>query len=105
MAKLLVVHAHADGLADGQKNTTELGSRGKAVVGYDFAVAEECFRYDECARYTKVYGAAVIDIEYTDHLRGSFASDCRAKSISAMTALREREPVTPRSRAYVYRNR
>ena len=103
MAKLLVSHAHRDGLAAGQKNTTELGSRGKSVIGFDFAVAEECFRYDECANYTKVYGAAVIDIEYTDDLRGTFASDCAAKSIPTMTILRDRDLVTPSSKAYVYR--
>ena len=104
LAKLLVARAHADGLAAGQKNTTELGSRGKTQVGYDFAVAEECYRYDECAGYTKVYGAAVIDIEYTNDLRGTFAADCAAKSIPPMTILRDPDLVTPHNKAYVYRS-
>jgi hypothetical protein len=103
MAKLLVARAHADGLAAGQKNTSELGSRGKTEVGFDFAVSEECYRYNECAAYTTVYGDRVLDIEYTDDLRGTFAHDCAAASIPAMTILRDRDLV-PRGRAgYVYR--
>jgi hypothetical protein len=103
MAKLLVAHAHADGLAAGQKNTPELGKRGRDDIHFDFAVAEECYRYDECASYTRVYGARVIDIEYTDDLRGTFAQDCAAKSIPAMTILRDVDLVPPSSKDYVYK--
>jgi hypothetical protein len=103
-AELLTAYAHADGLAAGQKNTTELGSKGKTVIGFDFAVAEECYRYDECAAYTSVYGASVLDIEYTDDLRGSFASDCAAPSIPAMTILRDVDLVTPADKGYVYKS-
>lgn len=103
-AKLLVAHAHADGLAAGQKNTTELGSRGKSVIGFDFAVSEQCYKYNECAAYTKVYGAAVLDIEYTDSLRGTFASDCASPSIPAMTILRDVDLTTPKSKGYVYKS-
>lgn len=102
MAKLFVNRAHADGLAAGQKNTTELGSRGRDDIHFDFAVAEECYRYDECSSYTNVYGASVLDIEYTDDLRGSFVSDCAAKSIPAMTILRDVDLTTPTSKHYVY---
>jgi hypothetical protein len=102
LAKLLVQRAHADNLAAGQKNTPELGSRGRDDIHFDFAVAEECYRYDECASYTRVYGARVLDIEYTDDLRGSFASDCAAKSIPPMTILRDVDLTTPKSRQYVY---
>jgi hypothetical protein len=103
MAKLFVARAHADGLAAGQKNTVELGSRGRDEIGFDFAVAEECYRYDECAGYTKVYGARVIDIEYTDDLRGTFAQACAAASTPAMTILRDVDLVTPASKQYAYR--
>lgn len=102
MAKLFVTRAHADGLAAAQKNTPELGSRGRDDIHFDFAVSEECYRYDECASYTKVYGARVLDIEYTDDLRGTFASDCAAKSIPAMTILRDVDLTTPSSGHYTY---
>jgi hypothetical protein len=101
-AMLLTAHAHSDGLAAGQKNTTELGSKGKDVIGFDFAMAEECYKYDECDAYTSVYGASVIDVEYTDDLRGTFAHDCAAPSIPAMTILRDVNLVTPSSKHYVY---
>ncbi len=102
-AKLLVAHAHADHLAAGQKNTPELGYRGRDDIHFDFAVAEECYRYDECASYTKVYGARVLDIEYTDDLRGTFASDCASRSIPAMTILRDVDLVPRSNKHYVYR--
>jgi hypothetical protein len=85
-AKLFVQRAHINGLAAGQKNTTELGARGRDQVHFDFAVAEECYRYNECGATTKVYGARVLDIEYTDDLRGTFAHDCAATSIPPMTS-------------------
>jgi len=103
MAKLFVRRAHADGLAAGQKNTPELGAQGRDQVHFDFAVAEECYRYDECSSYTKVYGARVLDIEYTDDLRGTFAHDCASSSIPAMTILRDRDLVPRGSKGYVYR--
>lgn len=60
-AELLVREAHDAGLAAGQKNLAGFdGTR----VGFDFAVAEECGRYHECAAYTRVYGARVLAIEY-----------------------------------------
>jgi hypothetical protein len=102
LATLYVKSAHADGLAAGQKNTTELGSAGKKTIHYDFAVAEECYKYHECAAYTKVYGAAVLDIEYTDDLRGTFASDCASTKRPAMMILRDRDLTTPASKNYVY---
>jgi Glycoside-hydrolase family GH114 len=103
LAELLVRHAHADGLAAGQKNTPELDSRGRTQVHFDFAVAEECYRYDECAAYTKAYGARVLDIEYTDDLRGTFAHDCASRSRPAMMILRDRDLVPRGSKGYVYR--
>lgn len=60
-AKLLVGAAHDAGLAAGQKNLSNFdGTR----VGYDFAVSEECGRYNECAAYVAHYGRRVLAIEY-----------------------------------------
>ena len=63
--KLLATHAHSKNLAVGQKNTVELAGDRQAV-GLDFAVAEECGQYDECADYVDAFGTDVIVIEYTD---------------------------------------
>ena len=65
LAELLVERAHAAGLAIAQKNTVELGERGRAA-GFDLAVAEDCAVYDECGDYTAVYGRQVIEIVYDD---------------------------------------
>ena len=63
--KLLASHAHSKNLAIGQKNTVELAGD-RQTVGLDFAVAEECGQYDECADYVDAFGNNVIVIEYTD---------------------------------------
>ncbi|PZE23901.1 endo alpha-1,4 polygalactosaminidase [Curtobacterium sp. MCBD17_028] len=102
-AALLVDVAHRDGLAAGQKNAPGLGTRGRDVAGFDFAVAEECVRYDECRAYTRVYGGRVIDVEYSDALRTTFAAACRSASRPRMTILRDRDLVTPSHAAYRYR--
>jgi len=65
LAGLLVERAHAAGLAIAQKNTVELGERGREA-GFDLAVAEDCAVYDECGDYTAVYGRQVIEIVYDD---------------------------------------
>lgn len=75
-ATQLVILAHRAGLAAAQKNTADLGSRGRDGIGFDFAVTEECDRFDECTAYTDVYGALVFDIEYTDDLRNTIAEVC-----------------------------
>ncbi|MET7518750.1 endo alpha-1,4 polygalactosaminidase [Streptomyces sp. NPDC005480] len=61
---LLSAHAHSDGLAIAQKNTSELAGDA-AKTGLDFAVAEECGTYNECGDYTAAFGDHVIVIEYT----------------------------------------
>ncbi|MFE4589517.1 endo alpha-1,4 polygalactosaminidase [Streptomyces laurentii] len=63
-ASLLAAHAHARGLAIGQKNTAEL-AKDRARVGFDFAVVEECGQYEECGTYTRAFGDRVLVIEYT----------------------------------------
>jgi hypothetical protein len=56
--------AHDLGLAIGQKNGAGSSERFMREVGFDFAVTEECARYDECADYVAAYGDLVFDIEY-----------------------------------------
>lgn len=102
LATLLTTRSHRSGLAAGQKNTSELGTIGRDRIGFDFAVAEECYRYDECAGYTDVYGDSVIDIEYTNDLRGTFAQACADPGTPAMTILRDIDLTTPKSKHYVY---
>jgi hypothetical protein len=70
-AALLVSGAHAAGLAAAQKNWAEWdGTR----VGFDFAVAEQCGQYRECAAYVAHYGDHVLAVEYHDR---AFRWTCR----------------------------
>lgn len=104
LAASLVDLGHDAGLAVGQKNTPQLGSRGRDDAGFDFAVAEECHRYRECAAYTRAYGDRVIDIEYTDDLRGSWRSVCASSTRPAMTILRDRDLVPRGDAQYVFKH-
>ncbi|MFE3603929.1 endo alpha-1,4 polygalactosaminidase [Streptomyces sp. NPDC059096] len=71
-ADLLAARAHRAGLAIGQKNAVEMsGSRDE--IGFDFAVAEECGRYDECEEYADAYDDKVLVVEYR---RPDFTSAC-----------------------------
>ncbi|WP_202949300.1 endo alpha-1,4 polygalactosaminidase [Phyllobacterium sp. YR531] len=100
-ATLLVKTAHDHGLAAGQKNTSELSARGKTQIGFDFVVSEECHRFDECAAYTLVYGDQVINVEYTDDLRGSFKDVCSDSQTPKDTVLRDRN-LTPAGNSHYY---
>ncbi|MFF3940571.1 endo alpha-1,4 polygalactosaminidase [Streptomyces phaeofaciens] len=71
-AKLLTARAHAVGLAVGQKNTVDMLSD-RRMIGFDFAVAEECGEYDECGDYAKAYANRVFVIEYEN---GGFSKAC-----------------------------
>lgn len=102
LAKLYARSAHAHGMAIAQKNTAEFARTWKKAVGFDFAVAEECYRWDECGVYKKAYGSKVIDIEYTDDLRGTFAKACADPDSPALMALRDRDLRTPKSKHYRY---
>jgi Glycoside-hydrolase family GH114 len=75
LARLLIGHAHADGLAIAQKNAAEYAERGRRL-GFDFAIAEECQRYRECSSYLHAYGDEVIEIEYTDDGLRNFQRAC-----------------------------
>ncbi|MBK1785959.1 endo alpha-1,4 polygalactosaminidase [Prauserella sp. ASG 168] len=94
--------AHEHGVLIGQKNAAELGERGRDEAGFDFAVAEECVRWDECSAYTDVYGQAVLDIEYTDDLEGPFREACERVPTPRSTILRDRDLVGPDERGYTY---
>ena len=102
-AALLVKHAHSKGLASSQKNTGELDTRGKTQIGFDFATTEECDAYNECGLFTEVYGAHVLDVEYSDNLLGTFAQVCARKATPPQTILRDRFLTTPWGTAYVYK--
>lgn len=100
LAGLFVRAAHGHSLAIAQKNSAELVSRG-SETGFDFAVSEECQRFDECELYTDVY-ETVIDIEYADDLRGDLADVCADPQIPESTIVRDRELVTPSEAGYVF---
>ena len=102
LATLFATRVHAAGLAIAQKNSAELGERGRDEAGFDFAVAEECYRFYECGAYSDVYGSHVIDIEYSDDLRGEFADACADPAAATSTILRDRDLTTPSSPDYVF---
>jgi protein CrcB len=96
----LVELTHEAGLAAAQKNSAELAAIGRDTIGFDFAVAEECDRYEECAAYTDVYGGHVVAIEYTDAQRRDFGEICADPARPATMLLRDRDLVTPDDPAY-----
>ena len=102
VAAALVAAAHGAGLAAGQKNAAEFADRLRDAAGFDFAVAEECAAYDECSAYSDVYGAHVIDIEYTDQLPRSFAQMCADDATPTATVLRDRRLSTPDAAEYAF---
>ncbi len=90
LATLLVERAHEAGLAAGQKNALEIVERGRDEAGFDFIVLEECDRWEECGPAIEVYGDQVMNIEYTDDLRGSWAEVCARGELPALSVLRDR---------------
>lgn len=84
-ARLLTRAAHRHGLAAGQKNLAGFdGHR----IGYDFAVAEECGRYDECAAYADDFGGQVLMVEYRS---ADFERTCTAYAATHAVVLRDRD--------------
>ena len=99
-AALLAKRAHKLGLAVGQKNTVELTRRqARRRIGFDFAIAEECGRYDECDGYRRLYGDRVIAIEYR---RQDFDAACQSVGARVSVVLRDRDVSRPGSGGYVY---
>ncbi|MER8012014.1 endo alpha-1,4 polygalactosaminidase [Streptomyces sp. NPDC094149] len=98
-ATLLAQKAHAAGLAIAQKNTTDLLSKGK-TIGFDFAVAEECGRFDECGDYASTYNNRVFVIEYRS---SDFDKTC-SKWGSKLSVVRRNVAVSPKgSSGYVFK--
>lgn len=87
-ARLLTRSAHAAGLAVAQKNWAEWDG---TAAGFDFAIAEECGRYDECGRYVESYADHVLVVEYRAR---DFARTCAAYGDRLAVVLRDRD-VTP----------
>lgn len=122
--KLVIPYVHSIGLAIGQKNTAETGQGyggiGKTFVdtvspaqGFDFAIAEECAAYWECASYTSVYGPLVFEIEYTDNnpnrvhngtTKTSFQAICADDGASRGIILRDRDVVPAGTAGYSYQS-
>lgn len=100
--KLFVPYAHSLGLAVAQKNTTELESDGKTVIGFDFAIAEECQNEEECDSYTDVYGQHVIEIEYTDYAKSVYTDACTARGAAISIIRRDRDVVPAGASGYSY---
>ena len=87
-AALLVDRAHRHGLAAGQKNLAGFDGN---TIGYDFAVSEECGRYDECRRYVDDFGDQVLMIEYRTE---DFLETCATYGATHAVVLRDRD-LTP----------
>lgn len=89
LATVLVASAHSLGLAAGQKNSAELGTRGRDEIGFDFVVSEECFVYDECAGYAEIYGDQFIDIEYQRDEPSELDALCEHESLPRLHVVRD----------------
>ncbi|MGW3245345.1 endo alpha-1,4 polygalactosaminidase [Streptomyces sp. NPDC001070] len=98
-ARLLTERAHAAGLAVAQKNTAELLPR-HAVIGFDFALAEECGQYDECGRYASAYDDRVLVVSYD---AADFAATCRRWGARLSVVLRDRDVAPAGEPGHVFR--
>ncbi len=97
-AELIADIGHRYGLAVAQKNTVELPAEvARERIGFDFAVAEECGRWDECQGYVDVYGDHVIVIEYR---RRDLERTCRDFGDRLSIVLRDVNVTTPDSDGY-----
>ncbi|MDF2257555.1 endo alpha-1,4 polygalactosaminidase [Streptomyces ferralitis] len=93
----LAGHAHARGLAIGQKNTVELADS-RSRTNLDFAVAEECAEHDECGRYASAFDDHVVVIEYTDP---GMRKACSTFGSRLSIVRRDRDVSTPDDKNYV----
>lgn len=99
-AESLTDYTHSVGLAVGQKNTPQLGAEISIdVVGFDFAIAEECGYFDECESYTDVFGDDVIVIEYTEE---GFQRACDSVGADVSVVLRDVDVTASGSETYLY---
>ncbi|HYS42182.1 MAG TPA: endo alpha-1,4 polygalactosaminidase [Pseudonocardiaceae bacterium] len=97
-AKLIIAHAHTDGLAIAQKNGAEIADQGRSA-GFDFAVAEQCADYAECQSYTAAYGNEVIVIEYST---SGLATACAEWGKMLSVVRRDLNVTAPGSADYAY---
>jgi hypothetical protein len=95
--------AHRQRLAIAQKNLAGLSRERRVMVGFDFAVSEECAVWHECGAYRRAYGRHVIEIEYTDNGRKAFRRACRDHGDAWSIVLRDRDLRRPSSPQYAYR--
>ncbi len=99
-AELITDYAHSRGLAVGQKNTVELtAEQSLEIIGFDFAIAEECGQWNECNGYAAVFGANVVAIEYSD---AGFSRACASIGASSSVVRRDVNVTAPGSNSYVY---
>jgi len=75
---------------------------GTVSAGFDFAVAEECQVYNECSSYTNVYGASVLEIEYSDNKKSYYTAACSARGAAIPVIYRDRNVVPKGSSGYTY---
>jgi Glycoside-hydrolase family GH114 len=100
-AQLLVGMAHDHGLAAAQKNTVQLPrSASRDRIRFDFAIAEECGRWNECQAYRDVFDDHVIVIEYR---KRDFDKTCRQVGDALSVVLRDVNVTRPGSATYRYR--
>ena len=87
LARMVVRRVHAGGLAVAQKNLAGLRPAAVRRIGFDFAIAEECQRYDECAAYARAHGRRIVEIEYR---RSDFEAACARHGGRWAVLLRDR---------------
>lgn len=87
--------------AVGPKNTAEHTEMFCDERGLDFAISEECAAYRECTTCTDVYGAPVLNIEYTDALPRAFAETCADPETPPTAILRDCDLTTPADGSHV----
>ncbi|AOS63513.1 Glycoside-hydrolase family GH114 [Actinoalloteichus hymeniacidonis] len=99
-ATLITEVAHSEGMASAQKNTVELEAEvSLEVIGFDFAIAENCGEWTECQGYRDVFGDRVIAIEYE---RENFDWTCDQVGDSISVVLRDVPVSRPGSSTYQY---
>jgi hypothetical protein len=91
--------AHQLGLAIAQKNGAGDSAELRDRVGFDFVVAEECMRYEECGDYLDAYEGLVFDIEYDV---SDFQAACEDPDRPPAMILRDIELTTPDDPEYVF---
>jgi len=93
--------AHQLGLAIAQKNGSGDSVELRDRVGFDFAVTEECMRYEECVDYLDAYDGLVFDIEYADDGSDAFAAACDDPDRPASMILRDLGLASPDDPSYL----